>query len=140
MIILDTNIISELMKTAPNQQVISWLDRQDAMTLFTTSVTIAEIIYGLDVLPEGKRRDYLETAFSQVLNDAFKHRILTFDEPAALVYGKLMGSRKRSGHPLSLLDGQIASIAKNHQMALATRNTRDFLHCDLTLINPFDNG
>lgn len=139
MIILDTNIISELMKTSPDQRVIDWLDHQDAITLFTTSVTIAEITYGLDVLPEGKRRDYLEAAFNQVLIDAFKHRVLMFDKSAALIYGKLMGDRKRLGHPLSILDGQIASIAKSNQMALATRNTRDFVNCELMLINPFVN-
>lgn len=138
MIILDTNVISELMKTSPNEHVIAWLDRQDAITLFTTSITIAEITYGLDVLLVGKRRDYLEAAFNQVLIDAFKHRVLIFDERAAHVYGKLMGHRKRSGHSLSVLDGQIAAIARTHQMSLATRNTRDFMDCELNLINPFE--
>ena len=138
MIILDTNIISELMKTSPNQHVIAWLDQQDPMTLFTTSISIAEIIYGLDVLPTGKRRDYLEVAFNQVLIDAFKHRILMFDEHAAHVYGKLMGRRKITGRPLSVLDGQIAAIAKTNQMSLATRNTRDFFDCELNVIDPFD--
>ena len=139
MIILDTNVISELMKASPDEHVMAWLDQQDAMTLFTTSITIAEIIYSLDVLPAGKRRDYLETAINQVLTDAFKHRVLMFDEPAAHVYGKLMGRRKTSGHPLSVLDGQIAAIARAHQMSLATRNTGDFRDCELNLINPFLN-
>ena len=138
MIILDTNVISELMKATPDQHVVAWLDRQDAMMLFTTSITIAEIIYGLDVLPPGKRRDYLDAAFNQVLTEAFKHRVLIFDEPAAHIYGKLMGRRKAAGHPLSVLDGQIAAIARAHQMSLATRNTRDFIDCELNLMNPFE--
>lgn len=137
MIILDTNVISELMKSEPNQQVIAWLDQQDPVTLFTTSITVAEIVYGLDVLPSGKRRDYLEAAFNQVLIDAFKHRVLIFDESAAHVYGKLMENRKTLGKPLSVLDGQIAAIARANQMRLATRNTRDFFDCELNLINPF---
>lgn len=139
MIILDTNVISELMKTRPHEHVNTWLDQQDALTLFTTSITIAEIIYGLSVLPIGHRRDYLETAFNQVITDAFKHRVLIFDESAARIYGQLMGQRKASSHTLSVLDGQIAAIAKSHQMSLATRNTRDFIDCELNLINPFDS-
>lgn len=138
MIILDTNIISELMKTIPNQHVTTWLDQQDPMTLFTTSITIAEILYGMSVLPEGRRRDYLENAFDKVLVDAFKYRTLTFDDSAAHIYGKLMGKRKKLGHALSVLDGQIAAIASTHQMKLATRNTRDFVDCGLDLINPFE--
>ncbi|MDP3704773.1 MAG: type II toxin-antitoxin system VapC family toxin [Legionellaceae bacterium] len=133
MIILDTNVISELMKAAPDEQVVAWLDQQEAMTLFTTSITVAEIIYGIDALPAGKRRDYLEEAFNQVLSAAFKHRVLTFDEAAAHAWK----SRKTSGNPLSVLDGQIAAITRTHQMRLATRNTRDFLGCELELINPF---
>jgi len=138
MIILDTNIISELMKAIPDQHVTTWLDQQDPMTLFTSSITIAEILYGIGVLPEGKRRDYLENAFDHVLIDAFKYRILTFDASAAHMYGKLMGKRKKLGHPLSVLDGQIAAIANTNQMKLATRNTRDFCDCELELINPFE--
>jgi len=138
MIILDTNIISELMKAFPDQHVTTWLDQQDPMTMFSTSITIAEILYGIAVLPTGKRKDYLERAFDNLLTDAFKYRILTFDDPAAHIYGHLMGERKNSGHPLSILDGQIAAIAKASQMSLATRNTRDFIDCELNLINPFE--
>jgi len=138
MIILDTNVISELMKAMPDQHVTTWLDQQDPMTLFTTSITIAEILYGIDVLPEGKRRDYLERAFDNLLIDAFKYRILTFDDSSAHIYGKLMGKRKNLGLPLSVLDGQIAAITSTNQMRLATRNTRDFFDCELELINPFD--
>lgn len=137
MIVLDTNVISELMKAAPDPRVITWIDQQEAMTLFITSITIAEITYGLSVLPESKRRIFLKEAFEQVLTGAFKHRILIFDEAAAHCYGQLMGHRKRLSQPLPVLDGQIAAITKVNQMSLATRNTRDFSDCELTLINPF---
>ncbi len=138
MIILDTNIISELMKTAPDPRVITWIDQQDAMALFTTSITIAEIMYGLGVLPDSRRRILLKEAFDRVLTRAFKHRILVFDEAAAHFYGQLMGHRKTIGHPLGVLDGQIAAMTRANQMSLATRNTRDFSDCELTLINPFE--
>jgi predicted nucleic acid-binding protein len=126
------------MKATPDQRVITWIDQQDAMALFTTSITIAEIMYGLSVLRESKRRVLLKEAFDHVLTRAFKHRILVFDEAAAHFYGQLMGHRKTVGHLLSVLDGQIAAITKVNQMSLATRNTRDFSDCELMLINPFD--
>lgn len=137
MIILDTNVISELMKVSPDQQMIAWLNQQDAITLFVTSVSIAEITYGLNALTSGQRRKALEDAFEQVLLEAFKHRMLSFDKPAAYAYGQLMAQRKSLGRPMSVLDGQIAAISKINNMSLATRNTRDFLDCDIHLINPF---
>lgn len=137
MIILDTNIISELMKTVPDQNVVAWVNQQESIHLFITIPSIAEISYGLAVLPKGKRRDYLQEAFQHVLITSFKHRILAFDQSSAHSYGQLMGHRKNLGKPLSILDGQIASIAKVHQMNIATRNTKDFCDCELDVINPF---
>ena len=101
MIVIDTNVISELMKPSPLPSVISWIDTQDAMQLFITTITIAEISYGINVLPDGNRKRVLEDSFNKALNDAFKHRILTFDEIAAHTYGKIMGHRKLLGRPLS---------------------------------------
>lgn len=138
MILLDTNIISEMMKQSPNPEVLSWLDDQEVTQTFVTSITIAEISYGINVLPEGVRRQLLEDAFNKAIKTAFKHRILFFDETAAHHYGKLMSHRKQLGRPLSILDGQIASIALTHGAALATRNIRDFSHCELDLLNPFE--
>ena len=138
MIILDTNIVSELMKVSPEQQVVSWMDEQDAMTLFITSITVAEISYGLSALVVSKRRNYLEDAFEHLLVEGFMHRILDFDQSAAHMYGHLMAHRKNLGRPFSIPDGQIAAITRVKQMSLATRNTCDFLDCDLTLINPFE--
>ena len=137
MIIVDTNIISEMMKLSPDLTVTAWLDRQNITQLFITTITIAEIAYGLYVLPEGSRRQLLEKAFNQVILEAFIYRILPFDEDSAHCYGKLMGQRKTLGRPLSIPDGQIASIAYAKGAKMATRNIRDFSDCWLQLINPF---
>lgn len=139
MIVLDTNIISELMKKKPSNQVVSWVDQQIVTELFLSTITIAEISYGLNILPKGIQRDRLEDAFNKAINSAFKHRILSFNEQAAHIYGEIMGHRKRKGRPLSILDGQIAAIALAHEATLATRNVRDFTGCGLDLINPFDS-
>ena len=137
MIILDTNIISEMMKTSPFSKVIHWIDRQEATELFITTISITEITYGINVLPKGNRRRSLEDAFNKTIREAFEHRIFFFDEPAAHLYGKLMSHRKKLGKPLSILDGQIAAIALANEASIATRNIRDFANCKLDLINPF---
>jgi len=137
MILLDTNVISEMMKKAPSPQVIEWMDQQPGSELFISAVTVAEIIYGLKALPAGNRRHFLETAFNKVVQEAFEHRVLSFNEIAASYYGKIMSHRKALGRPLSILDGQIAAIALAHGASLATRNIKDFKDCKLELINPF---
>jgi predicted nucleic acid-binding protein len=138
MIVLDTNIISEMMKSAPAPNVAAWIDQQLITQLYVTTITIAEIRYGLCVLPKGSRRDSLKKAFERVIEAAFQGRVLSFDEPAAHFYGEIMGVRKELGRPLSIPDGQIASVARAQDAALATRNTRDFKDCGLELINPFE--
>jgi predicted nucleic acid-binding protein len=138
MIILDTNVISEMMKPSPSHHVVKWFDQQDSTQLFITTITIAEISYGLSVLPKGNRRVVLEDAFNKAIVEAFEHRLLAFDAAPAYRYGAVMGQRKELGRPLSILDGQIASIALTHGSMLATRNVKDFLDCGLDLINPFE--
>ncbi|MFC1592033.1 type II toxin-antitoxin system VapC family toxin [Thermodesulfobacteriota bacterium] len=138
MIIVDTNVISEMMKPSPAPHVSAWLDQQETADLFITTVTIAEISYGLNALPKGYRRSDLEEAFHNAVNEGFQHRILSFDEPAAYAYGNLMAQRKAAGRPLGVCDGQIAAIARLHSHAIATRNIRDFADCNLELINPFE--
>ena len=133
MILLDTNIISEMMKPAPAKKVISWLDAQDSMQLFICSITIAEINYGIHVLPKGNRCQGIEMAFNKTIAAGFKHRIMHFDETAANSYGMVMAQSQKSGRTLSVLDGQIAAIAVANGAALATRNIRDFEHCPLVL-------
>jgi len=137
MIVLHTNVIFELMKPSPRPTVMAWVDSQDAAQLFITTITIAEIAYGISVLPDGNRKQLLDDAFHNTLNIAFKHRVLLFDESAAHAYGKIMGNRKTIGRPLSIPDGQIAAIAIIHRFAIATRNIRDFADCDIEVINPF---
>lgn len=137
MILIDTNVISEMMKPVPDKIVLEWIDCQEATELFISTITIAEISYGLTALPDGKRRESLERAFANAILESFTGRILPFDELAAYQYGKIMGHRKQLGKVLSVLDGQIAAIATVHHAKVATRNVRDFVHCGLQLINPF---
>jgi predicted nucleic acid-binding protein len=137
MIILDTNIISEMMKPTPSPSVISWLDAQEVAYLYVTAITIAEISYGLNALPEGQRRASLQQAFNESILSAFENRLLPFEESAAYTYGALMAERKLKGKPLSIPDGQIAAISKIQKATLATRNTNDFIECGIVLINPF---
>lgn len=138
MIILDTNIIAELMRPAPAKTVMTWVDQQESGQLFITTITIAEICYGLNALPLSNRRSSLESNFHQTIVEAFKHRVLAFDESAAHLYGQIMASRKSVSKPMSILDGQIAAIAHAHVMSVATRNIRDFVDCGLNLIDPFN--
>lgn len=140
MIILDTNIISEFMTSPPANPVLKWLNAQSAITLHITSISIAEISFGLYVMPKGRRRQLLEDRFEQFITTAFKTRILSFDEAAAHIYGEIKGYRKEIGRPLSDLDGQIAAIARTREFAVATRNTKDFEGCGIRLINPFIFG
>jgi len=138
MILLDTNIVSEMMRPEPNSNVISWLNEQQTPQLFLSSITIAEIGYGLYVLPEGKRKQQLQLRFEQFTKNAFSYRILDFTEQAAQNYARVMGDKHQSGRPMSVPDGQIAAIALANGFALATRNIKDFEDCGVELLNPFD--
>ena len=137
MILVDTNVVSEAMKASPTVAVFDWLNAQDSAQLYVSAVTIGEIEYGLRILPDGKRRRDLRECFNRYIARAFPSRILTYDEAAARVYGRLMGARRAIGRPMSLPDGQIAAIAAAHRFAIATRNVKDFEECGIELINPF---
>ncbi len=126
------------MKPLPDNKVRAWMDFQETTQLFITTITIAEISYGIKALAQGQRREALENAFNNAIIEAFKHRIFDFDEFAAHQYGKLMSQRKTLGRPMSTLDGQIAAIALSRKMSLATRNIKNFSNCEITLINPFE--
>jgi predicted nucleic acid-binding protein len=138
MILLDTNIVSEVMRIQPNINVIKWLNNQDSSLLFLSSITIAEIGYGLYILPNGKRKKQLQLHFDQFIKNGFDYRILEFTEHAARKYASVMGGRKIIGRPLNVPDGQIASIALENGFSVATRNIKDFEEYGLKLINPFD--
>lgn len=139
MILLDTNVISAVMKPTPPEAVVSWLDRQQSTDLYLSTITIAEIGFGLQALPPGKRRRALENRFDLFLRRGFEQRILAFDLPAALLYAKLMSRRRQLGRLLSALDGQIAAIARAHELTVATGNVRDFEECGLEILNPFES-
>ena len=136
MILLDTNVVSAVMKPVPVQTVMEWLDGRETASLYLSAITIAEIRYGLRVLPEGRRRRDLEERFGRFVARGFEHRILPFDVEAARFYGELMGHRKEIGRPMSVLDGQIAAIARANRCAVATGNVRDFEECGVEVLNP----
>ncbi len=137
MILLDTNVVSEVMKVAPSKAVLEWLNDQDSNSLYVSTVTIGEIEYGLRILPAGKRRLELKERFEQFISKAFAERVLAFDEAAARTYGDVMGIRKELGRPMSVPDGQIAAVARSSGLAVATRNTSDFEDCGVDVVNPF---
>jgi toxin FitB len=137
MIIIDTNVVSEFMTSPPATPVLDWLNAQDTITLYLTTITIAEIAFGLRVMPEGKRQRLLSERFEQFVATAFEARILNFDEKSARLYGEIRAERQSAGRPMSGFDGQIAAIARAHDFAVATRNIKDFEGCQLALINPF---
>jgi predicted nucleic acid-binding protein len=138
MIVLDTNVLSELMRPDPEQAVIAWMDRQDPATLFLTAITVAEILYGIARLAEGKRKAGLRELGAAVLNEDFAGRIIPFDETAAECYADVVCERQRSGHPISMADAQIAAICRTLNGAtLATRNSMDFEGIGLDLTNPW---
>lgn len=138
MIVVDTNIISELMQQSPTPQVLDWFTLHQSDHLFITSITLAEIRYGLRIMPDGKRKQLLSLNFKRYIDEAFNENILNFTDSAASVYADIMGQRKELGLPMSMADGQIASVAKLYDFAVATRNTKDFVHCGIELLNPFE--
>lgn len=137
MILLDTNVVSELMRPAPSARVVAWVSRQPGGSLYTTSVTQAEILYGVRLLPAGRRRRALETAVQALFREDFASRVLAFDGGAAPSYAQIAADRRRSGRPISQLDAQIAAIARAAGATLATRNTGDFEGCGVSLVNPW---
>jgi hypothetical protein len=136
MIILDSNVLSELMRPKPEAKVIAWLDRQPQTSIWTTSVTILEIRFGLQVMPAGKRRAIYTQGFERLL-DGIDHRIAPFDTEAAQQAGTLMASRKIQGHPRELRDTMIAGIVLARHATLATRNISRFDDVSSTLVDPW---
>ena len=139
MIILDTNVISELMKTAPAGPVLRWVDAQPAATLYVTAITEAEILYGIHLLPKGRRREAIERVARAMFERDFEARILAFDSGAAQSYAGIAAARRRAGRPISTFDAQIAAIAQIHHARVATRNTTDLQGCGIELIDPWSD-
>jgi predicted nucleic acid-binding protein len=136
MIILDTNVLSALMRQVPDQPVVAWLDQQPRASIWTTSITVLEVRYGLQIMESGKRRSLLIDAFDALL-DKLGHRVAAFDADAAQRAADLMASRQKKGRPGDLRDTMIAGVALARHAALATRNTAHFTDAGVALINPW---
>ena len=137
MIVLDTNVLSELMRQSADELVVQWMDIQPNAGLFTTAITQAEILYGVSVLPTGRRKQGLAAAVHKMFEHDFKGRVLPFDGSAAVTFAVICVDRMHLGRPISQLDAQIAAIARSRGSALATRNTQDFDECGIPVINPW---
>ena len=137
MIVLDTNVISEVMLPAPSPVMLAWLRAIPISELATTTICLAEIGYGLSRLPAGRRRNNRETRFNTYRSQVLGSRIFSFDGLAADTYGALVAERERSGRPIRGPDGYIAAIAVSRGLAIATRDTRGFEGCGLELVNPW---
>ena len=137
MIILDTNVLSALMRTSPDLAVMAWLDRQPADSVWVTSITVFETRFGLALLAKGRRRLGLERAFEQVLDEDLGNRVLDFDSLAAAAAAQLAADRQRSGRAADLRDTLIAGIAQARRATIATRNTRHFEGLDVPVVNPW---
>jgi predicted nucleic acid-binding protein len=137
MIVLDTNVLSELMRRRPAARVVRWVDEQDADALAITAVTVAELLYGVARLAEGARKTEFATAVDALVREDFAGRVLPFDVAAAARYAELVAGRDRNGRPISVSDGQIAAICRCHGAALATRNVRDFDATGTVVLDPW---
>jgi predicted nucleic acid-binding protein len=137
MILLDTNVLSELMNPSPSVTMKSWLDGVRSGDLRICAITRGEIELGIALMPRGRRREHF-TASARKLYAYFRFRCLPFEENAAIIFGRVVAERRKLGRPISILDAQIASIALVHGLKLATRNIKDFQHIEgLNLINPW---
>ena len=139
MFLIDTNVISELMRATPAPSVLSWFSTQDPSTLYLSAVTEAELRTGIAILPEGQRREGLKAALDATISEDFEGRILPFDTDAAKAYAEIAAGRRSAGRPIADADCQIAAIAREAAMPVVTRNTRDFEGCGIGLINPWDD-
>lgn len=137
-ILLDTNVLSELMRADPDAGVMAWFERRTGVVFHISAITRAEILLGIALLPAGKRRDGLTRAAEQMFTEDFAGRCLPFDSAAASEYALIVATRTRAGKPISTEDAQIAAVAFTREMILATRNTRDFENIEgLVLVNPW---
>ena len=140
MILLDTNVISELMRDSPHPAVLAWLDDQPSASLFITAISEAEVRFGIALLPAGKRRDRIAEAANRTFGVLFRDHILPFDSEAAAIYAMIAADRRIEGRPISQFDCQIAAIARSRVAAVATRNTRDFKATGIDIVDPWSFG
>lgn len=140
MFILDTNILSELLKPQPDAAVVAWLAAQNGLVVYTSVITVAEIRFGLLIMPAGKRRTELMQQTDAMFAEDFAGRVLGFDEKAARHYAEIAAERRAAGRGISQSDAMIAAIARTNEMAVITRNIKDFDGLKLQLVDPFEAG
>ena len=137
MIILDTNVLSELMRRAPDSAVLAWLDRQPPLSIWITSITLFECQFGLALMSIGRRRQALETSFAALLAEDLDKRVLAFDTEAAAQAAALAAQRQLAGRPVDIRDTQIAGIAQSRRATVATRNLKHFEGLSVPVVNPW---
>src|SRR6056297_3566915 len=137
MIVMDTNVVSEAIRAQPNARVAAWIAARPASSLFITTITQAELLYGLELLPDGKRRADLTEAIGSIIHDGFRGRVLPFDGAAAQAYALIAVDRRAQGRPISAFDAQIAAIARSRGAGVATRNVADFDGCGIDVHDPW---
>ena len=138
MIILDTNVLSELMRASPSDNVVRWVGVQPPSELYITSITQAEVLHGIALLPAGRKRSAVQAAAEAMFSEDFDGRILSFDSAAARPYASIAAERRRAGRPISQFDAQIAAIAHCARAAIATRDVDDFEGCGVKIVNPWN--
>ena len=139
MILLDTNVISELMRAEPAEIVLDWFGQHDATDLFISAITEAELRTGVAILPEGQRRNRLQQAIDAMIDQDFQSRVLPFDSAAARAYADIAAQRRAAGRPIAEADCQIAAVARATDASIATRNVKDFDGCGVRVINPWND-
>ena len=137
MIVLDTNVLSALMRHESDAVVVAWLDSQPSESIWTTAVTVFEIRFGIEILASGRRRRSLEVAFAKMLEQDFDGRVLAFDQSAAQAAAAIAAKQRQAGNPVEIRDVQIAGIATARKATLATRNTRHFVKIGINLVDPW---
>ncbi len=140
MIILDTNVLSALMRSEPEDVVVRWLDRQPAESVWTTSITVFEARFGIALLPQSGRRRTLEQSFTHLVEEDLENRILDFDGAAAAEAAALAATRQKAGRPVDFRDTQIAGIALSRHASIATRNVRHFQGLKINVVDPWKAG
>ena len=137
MVLLDTNVVSELMRATPHARVLRWIGEQPRSNLFICAITEAELRFGVALLPTGRRSKALASDVEGMVTEDFAGRVLPVDSPAAVAFADIAAERRRSGRPISITDAQIAAVARSRAAAVVTRNFRDFEGCGIDVIDPW---
>ncbi|MBY6208626.1 MULTISPECIES: type II toxin-antitoxin system VapC family toxin [Halomonas] len=140
MIVLDTNVLSELIRPVPNARVVDWLDRQDAISVTISAITVAEILYGIERLPDGRRKRGFAAMAAAMFEEDFSGCILSFDSGAAIHYAEQVAASESAGRQVHMADAQIAAICIQHGAVLVTRNVKDFETLSVETTNPWEMG